>query len=88
MSEVGRRVHPGTGIASTLTFGCRRAGVLTIAHVGDSRCYRWHAGKLRCLTEDHSAENLARRLGEICPPQHRLSLVRGAWASSRARAGP
>ncbi|NOP02731.1 hypothetical protein, partial [Klebsiella pneumoniae] len=25
----------------------------TLAHVGDCRVYRWHAGRLQCLSEDH-----------------------------------
>jgi serine/threonine protein phosphatase PrpC len=73
--EAGRRLSPLYGIATTLTFGCQRGGRLAIAHVGDSRCYQWDGKKLRCLTEDHSAENRARQWGEILPPQDRLSLV-------------
>jgi len=73
--EIGRQLSPVLGIASTLTFACRRGHRLAIAHVGDSRCYRWHAGKLHCLTEDHSVENEARKRGEACPPDHRQALV-------------
>ncbi len=76
VAEAGLRLSPIAGIATTLTFGCRRGSHLAIAHVGDSRCYHWHSGKLRCLTEDHSAENQARHWGEILPPHERLALVR------------
>ncbi len=76
VAEAGRRLSPLFGIATTLTFGCRREGRLEIAHVGDSRCYHWHEGKLRCVTEDHSAENQARQWGEILPAPERLALVR------------
>jgi protein phosphatase len=75
-AEIGQVINPGVGIATTLTFGCRRGDQLVIAHVGDSRCYRWHAGRLECLTEDHSAENEARRRGEIPPALHGQALVR------------
>ena len=33
------------------------SGVIHIAHVGDSRCYRWRAGQLEQLTHDHSLMN-------------------------------
>jgi protein phosphatase len=56
----GLLVSPGTGIGSTLTFGLVRDHALHIAHVGDSRCYGWRAGKIAQLTEDHSVENEAR----------------------------
>lgn len=76
VSEAGQRVSPLFGIATTLTFGWRTGDRLVIAHIGDSRCYRWRGGRLDCLTEDHSVENLARSRGEVCPPAHRLALVR------------
>lgn len=33
------------------------SGVIHIAHVGDSRCYRWRLGQLEQLTHDHSLLN-------------------------------
>ena len=33
------------------------SGVIHIAHVGDSRCYRWRLGQLEQLTHDHSLMN-------------------------------
>jgi serine/threonine protein phosphatase PrpC len=74
--KAGLRLSPVHGIATTLTFGCRRGNSLAIAHVGDSRCYHWDGKKLQCLTEDHSAENQARQWGETVPAQDRLALVR------------
>lgn len=61
VSALGRVISPAIGIATTLTFGHARSGVLHLAHVGDSRCYAWRDGKLFRLTEDHSVENEARR---------------------------
>lgn len=57
---LGAELSPAMGIGSTLTFGQIRHGTLTIAHVGDSRCYGWRHGELLQLTEDHSVENEAR----------------------------
>jgi len=51
----------GPGIATTLTFGCIRAGEFRLAHAGDSRAYLWERGALAQLTEDHNVENEARR---------------------------
>jgi serine/threonine protein phosphatase PrpC len=76
VSQIGQVLNPGIGVATTLTFGCRRGGQLSIAHVGDSRCYRWHAGQVQCLTEDHSVENESRRRGEIPPAHHGQALAR------------
>ena len=39
--------------------------VLTLAHVGDSRCYLFRAGLLALLTQDHSLVEEQLRLGEI-----------------------
>jgi protein phosphatase len=33
------------------------SGVIHIAHVGDSRCYRWRLGQMEQLTHDHSLLN-------------------------------
>ncbi len=38
---------------------------LTLAHVGDSRCYRYRGGMLQRLTKDHSLVEEQVRLGEI-----------------------
>jgi protein phosphatase len=38
---------------------------LTLVHVGDSRCYRFRAGALELLTQDHSLVEEQLRLGEI-----------------------
>lgn len=58
---LGRRISPAVGIGTTLTVGSLAGNALRLAHVGDSRCYGWRAGKLELLTEDHSVENEARR---------------------------
>ncbi|HEY7125990.1 MAG TPA: protein phosphatase 2C domain-containing protein [Ktedonobacterales bacterium] len=40
-----------------------------IAHVGDSRVYRWHQGRLAVLTEDHSIIQRLLRLGQLTPEE-------------------
>ncbi len=57
---LGAELSPTVGLGCTLTFGSIRGAVLTIAHVGDSRCYGWRNGELLQLTDDHSVENEAR----------------------------
>lgn len=42
---------------------------LALVHVGDSRCYRFRAGKLDLLTEDHSLVAEQVRLGEMTPDE-------------------
>lgn len=42
------------GMGSTLTFGIVRSGVLYVAHVGDSRCYKVRREGIEQLTKDHS----------------------------------
>lgn len=60
VAALGQRISPSMGIGTTLTVGYLRDGVLTIAHVGDSRCYGVRNRELTRLTEDHSVENEAR----------------------------
>jgi protein phosphatase len=57
---LGATLSPVLGLGCTLTFGQVRGSLLTIAHVGDSRCYSWRRGEFVQLTDDHSVENEAR----------------------------
>jgi PPM family protein phosphatase len=52
----------GTTLVALATDLC--AGVVHVAHVGDSRCYRLRAGRLELLTQDHS---LAQDVLELSP---------------------
>ena len=38
-----------------------KSGLVHVAHVGDSRCYRWRDGLLELMTHDHSLINDASR---------------------------
>ena len=44
----------GMGTTATVALVDEHAGTLTLAHVGDSRAYRYRAGDLEQLTTDHS----------------------------------
>jgi protein phosphatase len=44
----------GMGTTATVALVDERAGVLTLAHVGDSRAYRYRGRELEQLTTDHS----------------------------------
>ena len=62
IAEANRRVYDFAmkspnghkGMGTTLTLAVAWAGVLGIAHVGDSRCYLLRGGELRQLTDDHT----------------------------------
>jgi serine/threonine protein phosphatase PrpC len=60
VAALGQEISPAMGIGTTLTIGCIRGNKLTIAHVGDSRCYGTRIREFARLTEDHSVENEAR----------------------------
>lgn len=64
--RAGRLGQMGSTVASMLIAGT----VAAIAHVGDSRVYRFRGGTLQALTRDHSlyAELLAS--GRELPPRH------------------
>lgn len=44
---------PGQPLLTTLSVVILRGRRFTLAHVGDCRVYRWYAGQLRCITEEH-----------------------------------
>lgn len=48
------KAHEYAGMATTLTAVVLRGRRYHVAHVGDSRAYRWRAGELLRLTEDHT----------------------------------
>lgn len=49
-----RRDARCSGMGTTLVACCFYRGLLTVAHLGDSRLYRLRAGQLNRLTKDHS----------------------------------
>jgi serine/threonine protein phosphatase PrpC len=61
------RKHPdqASGMGSTLTLAVVEDDRVTVAHVGDSRAYLWHDGRLRPLTEDHSVPGALLKQGQI-----------------------
>lgn len=46
--------HRGMGTTVVAVSVTPRSGLIHVAHVGDSRCYRLRAGHLELLTQDHS----------------------------------
>jgi serine/threonine protein phosphatase PrpC len=54
--EISRssQAHRGMGTTVVATCFSPRSGLLHVAHVGDSRCYRLRAGQFELLTKDHS----------------------------------
>jgi protein phosphatase len=48
------KVNKGMGTTVVAASVSARSGVVHVAHVGDSRCYRLRAGHLESLTQDHS----------------------------------
>lgn len=52
--EEGARNRKRKGMGSTLVAMIRDKDSLGIAHVGDSRCYRFRDGRLERMTRDHS----------------------------------
>jgi len=55
--EVAQRTPKYRGMGTTVVGAFFRDSVVYCCHVGDSRAYRFRAGKLEQLTEDHSLLN-------------------------------
>ena len=57
------------GMGTTVTAAVVGDAAVSLAHVGDSRAYRWRDGKLEQMTRDHSlVEELLRR-GKLTPEE-------------------
>lgn len=79
------------GMASTLVVVAIEGMRAVIAHVGDSRVYRFDGRKLFCETEDHSEVNDAVRAGTLTPAQaahhpHRNVINRALGAAADVEA--
>jgi serine/threonine protein phosphatase PrpC len=62
--EIAKTSNKLRGMGTTaVAISCSEStGVVHVAHVGDSRCYRWRDGILELLTHDHSLINDALEL--------------------------
>jgi protein phosphatase len=61
-----------SGMGTTLVAALVRDGEATIVNVGDSRAYRWHAGRLERVTSDHSVVEELVAAGKITSEQARI----------------
>lgn len=61
------------GMGTTLVALTLGETAVYIAHVGDSRCYRWRDGVLQRLTQDHSLVEEQVRIGRMTREQARRS---------------
>jgi protein phosphatase len=64
------------GMGTTLVVGVFRDDGLILGHIGDSRCYRFRAGKLEQITKDHSLLQEQMDAGLITPEQAEHSNIR------------
>jgi PPM family protein phosphatase len=83
IAEANRRVHSRAdrepslhGMGTTLVMLLVREGRVWIGHVGDSRCYRFRAGVLERMTQDHSLVDEQVRLGQMTPAEAEMSPLR------------
>jgi PPM family protein phosphatase len=64
------------GMGTTLVAMATRGTRAWVAHVGDSRCYRFRKNTLESLTRDHSLVDEQVRLGHLTPAQAEISPMR------------
>jgi protein phosphatase len=72
-SEKIQEVTGGVQSGTTLVVGMVTNNHLVISHVGDSRAYLCRAGRLRCLTHDHTVAASQLRAGMITQAEHDAS---------------
>jgi PPM family protein phosphatase len=65
------------GMGTTVLCAAYRDGWLAVAHVGDSRLYRWRDRRLECLTKDHSVGQEMIDAGLVSGEQARTIAARG-----------
>ena len=65
------------GMGATVALAWVRGEIVHLAHMGDSRIYLIHQGKLTLQTEDHSIVALLLRHGEIAPEEVHNHPARG-----------
>lgn len=84
VQSANRRVYEaGQGaIATTLVACALRFNRLTVAHLGDSRCYLIRDGRLRRLTRDHTLWNDQPRGGRALARNSRNALLRSTLTRS------
>lgn len=64
------------GMGTTIVAASFHDNLLTVAHVGDSRLYRYRHGALDQVTEDHSMVQELLRRGLMTPEEARISVNR------------
>jgi protein phosphatase len=67
--ERSRTEHQRAGMGTTVTAAYVGEATVTVAHVGDSRCYLVRDGELTRLTEDHSLVHELVRRGKLTEEQ-------------------
>lgn len=98
VGETNRNIYqqasrePGLyGMGTTLTCAFLRGGILTIAHVGDSRAYMLRKGVFVQLTQDHSYVAELVRMGQLTAQEARTHpqrniIIRALGLESSVRA--
>ncbi|MFZ6692244.1 Stp1/IreP family PP2C-type Ser/Thr phosphatase [Undibacterium sp. SXout20W] len=64
------------GMGTTVVLACCSQDKLLLAHVGDSRAYRFRDNKLTCLTHDHSVLQEQLDAGLVTEEQARFSSIK------------
>src|SRR5215217_7938941 len=79
ITEANRRIREKaqddrdlSGMGTTLTAAFVHEGKITLAHVGDSRAYRYRDGELAQLTDDHSLVAELERHGKLTAAEARV----------------
>ncbi|OGS14287.1 MAG: hypothetical protein A2234_11530 [Elusimicrobia bacterium RIFOXYA2_FULL_58_8] len=82
--EAGNSGTSNKGMGTTLTAALFRSPRICLAHIGDSRAYLLHDGKLKQITEDHSlvmehvrSGLLTKEQAEVSPLQNILTRALG-----------